>query len=240
MGLCPGRPRVSGAVSYPRRFLPQASGDSRGRGSRTPVLTGGRPGAEGGLSAHVRARVPKQSWPASLRHRRPPLTLPRLGSSPPDVLLAKRFNAAPPGSAVGRDSELGGAAREGQRCLWNQPSPTSANQLLSQCPACSFLARILPLFSRSPAGAGLRAGPAGLGLARGETPSLSQSRPASEPPSPAIWLRVASPQWRRSFPDTHREPGPASLGDGASREEPPPPPPRRQTAAGAGGRAANS
>lgn len=42
-----------------------------GRGSRTPALTGGGPGAEGGLSAHVRASVPKQSWPAPLRHRRP-------------------------------------------------------------------------------------------------------------------------------------------------------------------------
>lgn len=188
----------------------------------------------------MRASVPKQSWPASLRHRRPPLTLPCPGTSPAGVLPAKRFNAAPPGSAVGRDSELGGAAREGQRCLWNQPSPTSANQLLSQCPVCSFLARTLPLTSRSPAGAGLWAGTAGLGLPRGETPSLSRSRPASAPPSPATWLRVASPQWRRSFPGTHREPGPASLGDEASREEPPPPPPHRQTAAGAGGRAANS
>lgn len=136
--------------------------------------------------------------------------------------------------------ELGGAAREGQRWLWNQPSPTSANHLPSQCPPSSFLARTLPLSSRSPAGAGLRAGPAGPGLPRGEPPSLSGSRPASEPPSPATWLRAAGPQWRRRFPGTHREPGRASLGDGASRQKPPPPPPHRQTAAGAGGRAANS
>lgn len=137
--------------------------------------------------------------------------------------------------------ELGGAAQEGQSWLCNQPSPTSANQLLSQCPPSPCLARTLPLSSRSPSDAGLRAGPAGPGLPRGEPRSLSRSRPASAPPSPATWLRAAGPQWRRRFPDTHREPGRASLGDGASREEPPPPPPpHHQTAAGAGGRAANS
>lgn len=103
--------------------------------------------------------------------------------------------------------EPSGAAREGQHWLWNQTSPTSAEQLPSQCPPSSFPARTLPLSSRAPAGAGLRAGPAGPGLPRGRPPSLSRSRPTSAPPSPATWLRAAGPQWRRCFPGTHREPG---------------------------------
>lgn len=152
--------------------------------------------------------------------------------------LTRLLRAAPWDEAP----ELGGAAWEGQRWLWNQPSPTSANHLSQRRPS-SFLARTLLLSSLSPAGAGLRAGPAGPGLPRGEPPSLSRSRPASTPPSTATWHRGAGPQWRRRFPGTHREAGRASLGDGASREEPPPPPlqpPHRQTAAGAGGSAANS
>lgn len=74
-----------GAGAGPGAGAGQGPGQEPRPGRGRPALTGGGPGAEGGLSAHVRASVPKQSWPAPLGHRRPPLTLPARAPVAPQV-----------------------------------------------------------------------------------------------------------------------------------------------------------
>lgn len=79
MGLCPGSARASGAVSYPRRFLPQASGHSRGPGQPHGRADRRRAGS-GGRAQRTRAC------------QRPKTKLAGLASPPPAA-----FNSSPPG-----------------------------------------------------------------------------------------------------------------------------------------------
>lgn len=80
-----------------------------------PALTGRRP--EGGLSTHVPASFPKQSWPAS---RSAAANRPQLcPSRPPTPRIYPRpthgFKRGSPGGT--RHPQPGGAARDGQRWL---------------------------------------------------------------------------------------------------------------------------
>lgn len=202
-----------------------------GRGSRTPALTGGGPGAEGGLSAHVRASVPKQSWPASLRHRWPPLTLPRPDSSPADVPPAKRFNAASPGSAVGRDSRArrggpGGAALAVESAI-AYISESATFSVLTELIPRPHPPTFFPLPSRrgtpgwtGRAGAASRRTPFPVTIAPGLGPALSGDLAQSGRPPVAKALPRHSPRSGTGVPRGRGVPGGAAAASAGASAPP--------------------
>lgn len=116
-------PGVSGAASDPPRKPPDAAsrgspGETRPRRGRAPADRRRGREPEGGLSAHVRASFPKQSWPASLRHRRRLLTLPLPAAGPAESPPAERSNGGSRGQrrAPGHPSAAGRPGRGSAGC----------------------------------------------------------------------------------------------------------------------------
>ncbi|XP_050192648.1 translation initiation factor IF-2-like [Myiozetetes cayanensis] len=266
-GLCPTAGAGPRELAGPRRRVrptalprPSQRPNAAGRGGRTPALTGGGPGAEGGLSAHVRASVPKQSWPASPRHHRPPLTPPRPGSSLADVPPAKRFKGGSFGQRRGarypspaRRPGKGSDACRIRHRLHQQIAAFPVPAELIPSPPAPFFSS-LPRRHRTPGRTG-RPGicPEAKPLPchdRARPRRRADRRPGSERPAPvAKGLPGHSPRIGTGVPQGRGVPGAAAAASSrpkcgrrrrARREQltaaPPPPQPRPRPAAnGRGG-----